>query len=160
MNENKSVAKYTNPFTLLNRDEVMTPWDSWFDGFFTSRFPELSSELGVNFFEKGSYPKVDVVEFEDRVEVDAEIPGLDKKDIRVEVDGDCLVIAGNKVEKTETKGKFLRRELKRSSFHRTFNVGNNLDKDSVEAKFNNGLLKVIVKKTTPTPSKLKQIEIK
>jgi len=160
MSDNKSVAKYTNPFSLLNRDEFFTPWDSWFDSVFSSRFPEMSNELGVGFFEKGSYPKVDVMEFEDRVEVDAEIPGLDKKDIRVELDGDCLVIAGNKVEKTETKGKYLRKELKRSSFHRTFNVGNNLDKESVEAKFNNGLLKVVVKKTKPTPSKVKQIEIK
>ena len=71
-----SVIKYS-PFALrhVDRDEFLTPFDRVFDEVFANHFPELTKELGVGFFEKQSYPRVDVVDYSDRVEILAESLG-------------------------------------------------------------------------------------
>ena len=61
-----SVVKYS-PFALrhVDRDEFLTPFDRVFDEVFAAHFPELNKELGVGFFEKQSYPRVDVIDYND-----------------------------------------------------------------------------------------------
>ena len=145
---------------VLDRDEFLTPFDRLFDDFFTTRFPQLSTEFGEHFFEKGSYPKVNVVELDNSVEIVAEIPGLKKEDVRVEIVGDSLVIAGSAAKQNEVKGTYIRRELKRSAFKRSFILGDTLNKETIDAKFEDGILKVTVQKITPTKTAVKKIEIK
>ena len=73
-----------NIFRSVHRDEFLTPFDAIFDDFFAANVPSFSQDFGVNFFEKGSYPKVNLIDFSDRVVIEAEIPGLDKSDVNVE----------------------------------------------------------------------------
>lgn len=149
---NKSVS------SLFNRDEFLTPFSTVFDDYFNDLFPSLD----VGFFKNGAYPKVDVIDEENRVVINAEIPGLTKDQVSVELENGVLRIKGEKQQEDEQKTKnYVHRELKHSSFCRSFSIGNNIDKDSVDAKFENGILNVTLKKTVPTPKvEPKKIEIK
>jgi HSP20 family protein len=159
-----SVIKYS-PFALrhVDRDEFLTPFDRVFDEVFANHFPELTKELGVGFFEKQSYPRVDVVDYSDRVEILAEIPGLSKDEVTVEVQENVLTISGQKVRKLNDADlqdrRYIRRELKHSSFKRSFTLGDIIDKDQPIAKFENGLLTVTLNKLKPTIPTTKKVKI-
>lgn len=158
-----SVVKYS-PFALrhIDRDEFLTPFDRVFDEVFAAHFPELNKELGVGFFEKQSYPRVDVIDYNDRVEILAEIPGLSKDEVSVDVQENVLTISGQKIKNVDDKestGKYIRRELKHSSFKRSFTLGDIIDKDKPLAKFENGLLTVTLNKLKPTVPTTKKVKI-
>jgi len=158
-----SVTKY-NPWALrhVDRDEFLTPFDRVFDEVFAAQFPELTKELGVGFFEKQSYPRVDVIDYVDRVEILAEIPGLSKDEVTVEVQDNVLTISGQQLKKLDGKelqGKYIRRELKHSSFKRSFTLADIINKDEPQAKFENGLLTVTLNKIKPTVPPTKKIKI-
>ena len=158
-----AVVKYS-PFALrhVDRDEFLTPFDRVFDEVFANHFPELTKELGVGFFEKQSYPRVDVVDYVDRVEILAEIPGLSKDEVNVDVQDNVLTISGQKLKKADDKeitGKYIRRELKHSSFKRSFTLGDVIDTNTTEAKFENGLLTVTLKKVKPVTPPTKRVRI-
>ena len=159
-----SVVRYNSPFGLrhLDRDEFLAPFDRVFDEVFANHFPELTKELGVGFFEKQSYPRVDVVDYSDRVEILAEIPGLSKDEVSVEVQENVLTISGQKVKKVDDKeltGKYIRRELKHSSFKRSFTLGEQIDKSEPQAKFENGLLTVTLSKVKTVITVTKKVKI-
>ena len=67
------------------------------------QFPTLTDEFGLDFLTKAAYPKVDIVDFKDRLEITSEIPGLTKKDISIEVKDSILTISGKKQEKNENE---------------------------------------------------------
>lgn len=144
-----------NPLT--HRDEFLTPFDSLFDDLLTEAFPSLSQNLGVGFFNKGSYPKVDVIDHKDNVTIEAEIPGLSKEDVSVELEDNVLTISGNKQDTVNEGATYIRRELKRSSFKRSFTLGENIDTSKIDAGFENGILTVLIPKKEPEAPKVKKI---
>ena len=79
----------------LNRDEFLTPFDKIFDQLMAQQFPAFQEEVGVS-FNQGAYPKVNVYEYDDKIGIVAEIPGLDKKNVTVDVEEDVLIISGDK----------------------------------------------------------------
>jgi HSP20 family protein len=144
--------------SLVNRDEFLTPFSSLFDEFFNESFPTLD----VGFVGKTAYPKVDIIDEPNQVVINAEIPGLKKEQVSVELEKGVLRIKGEKKEEVEDKTKnYVHKELKHSSFCRSFTVGENVDTGSVGAKYENGILEVTLKKLQPTPKKdeLKKIVI-
>jgi HSP20 family protein len=144
--------------SLVNRDEFLTPFSSLFDEFFNESFPTLD----VGFVGKTAYPKVDIIDEPHQVVINAEIPGLKKEQVSVELEKGVLRIKGEKKEEVEDKTKnYVHKELKHSSFCRSFTVGENVDTGSVGAKYENGILEVTLKKLQPTPKKdeLKKIVI-
>jgi HSP20 family protein len=144
----------------FNRDEFLTPFDSLFDDFLTGHFPALSSELGGDFFSRGSYPRVDVIEKPDKLELTAEIPGLTKEDVSVELDKDTLIIKGTKRQNvSKNEDKYVLREIKRSSFQRSFVLGDNIDKQKVKADFKDGLLTVELPQLKPEEVKSTKVKI-
>ena len=110
----------------LNRDEFLTPFDKIFDQLMLKQFPNFQEEVGVS-FNQGAYPKVNVYEYDDKIGIVAEIPGLDKKDVTVDVEEGILTISGNKHGFDSDGGKCITRELKQSAFKRSFNLGEYLD---------------------------------
>ena len=113
-------------------------------------------------FEKESYPKVDIIDHKDRVSIEAEIPGLKKDQITVDVKDGVLTVSGQKQAKKEEveEGTYVRRELKRSSFRRSFVLGDSLDHNNVNAQFQDGVLVVDIAKVKPVETKAKIIDIK
>ena len=132
----------------LNRDEFLTPFDKIFDELMNKQFPAFQEEVGVS-FNKGSYPKVNVYEYDDRIGIIAEIPGLDKENVSVEVEEKVLTISGDKHGVEDEGAKCITRELKHSSFKRSFNLGDHLDGDNVSATFKDGMLSISVPKIEP-----------
>ena len=89
------------------------------------------------------YPlKVDIKEKDNAYLVEAEIPGVDKKDIYIEINNDILTIAVERKEEiNEEKENYIRRERRYGSFRRSFHV-EDVDQEGIKAKFKNGVLKV------------------
>ena len=80
------LAKYkTNKPANQRRDdlfvEFMMPFDRMFDEFIKINFPGLQSKFGNDFYEKGSYPKVDILETKNELVIEAAVPGMSKEDI-------------------------------------------------------------------------------
>ena len=148
---------FVNP-KHLNRDEFLTPFDKIFDELVSKSFPTFKEETGVS-FNQGAYPKVNVYEYDDKIGIVAEIPGLDKKNVSVEVEDQVLIISGDKHGFDDSGGKCITRELKQSSFKRSFNLGEHLDGDDVSASFKDGMLSISVPKIEPEKPKKKFVKI-
>lgn len=139
------------------REEFLTPFDSIFDSVIGQAFPGFTQEMGVQFFEKNSYPKVDVIDYEGELTIEAEIPGLSKEEVSVDLEKDVLTISGQKHSHEEDlKARYIRKELKRSSFKRSFKLGKTVDQKKIKADFKDGILKIAIpKKEVEKPKKVK-----
>ena len=114
---------------------------------FEENFPEVAKTVGVNPFSGTAYPKVNVYEYDDKVGVVAEIPGIDKKNLEVEVEEGVMTIKGSKHGFDEdAEATVLRRELKHSAFERKFTLGDSLDGDNIRANFKDGILSIEIPK--------------
>ena len=142
----------------LNPDEFLTPFDAIFDQLVNKTFPTFKEETGVS-FNKGAYPKVNVYEYDDKIGIVAEIPGLDKSNVSVEVEEDVLIISGDKHGFDSDGGKCITRELKQSAFTRSFNLGEYLDGSKVSAKFKDGMLSISIPKKEPEQPKKHSVKI-
>ena len=142
----------------LNRDEFLTPFDKIFDELMTKTFPHFQEEVGVS-FNQGAYPKVNVYEYDDKIGIVAEIPGLDKKNVTVDVEEDVLIISGDKHGFDSDGGKCITRELKQSAFKRSFNLGEYLDGKNISAQFKDGMLSISIPKKEPEQPKKHSIKI-
>ena len=146
----------------FNRDNILNTFDRFFDDAFRGQFPDVYKGFGIEPFSKASYPKVNVLSFDDKVEIEAEIAGYNKEDISIQVEEDVLSIVGKTqlVEQTD-KSVYLLRELKRSSFSRSFRLTDQLDTDKVGASFHNGLLHITIPRKVQTKeNKAKTVVIK
>lgn len=161
------LTKYKVPVPSLfsHRDEFVTGMDRIFNEVFGDMFPATSKELGGDIFSKGAYPKVNVIDEEKQVTIEAEVPGISKDQLVVDVNHDekILTIKGEKrtTEQNERKGTYLYRELKQSSFSRSFTLNDNLDAEAIKAKFENGVLVLTIPKKIPEPktNQIKQVQI-
>ena len=145
---------------FFDRDTFLTPFDKMFDSMVESQFPEVVKSVGVKPYQGSAYPKVNVYEYDDKVGIVAEIPGLDKKQLNVEVEDGVLTISGDKHSTFEDEGaKVLRRELKQSSFKRSFELGEQLDGDNIDANFKDGVLSVSIPKVEPEKPKKTSVKI-
>jgi HSP20 family molecular chaperone IbpA len=125
--------------------------ENLFDGFFDdfarpARRPEGSA---------ASVMKTDVKELDDHFELDIDLPGYKKEDVQAQLKDGYLTI--NAVTKTENdqkneEGKYIRRERFYGSCSRTFYVGEDVTEDDIKARFENGILKVIVPKIEAKPA--------
>ena len=94
---------------LLNqRDQFLNSFDRLFDEMVARQFPAFSKEIGVSFFEKQNYPKVDVIDAGSEAIIEAELPGLTKDEIKIKINDDILTISGEKRKTTEDN---LKKEL-------------------------------------------------
>lgn len=122
----------------------------------TSAFGELPawSTRPVDFI-----PTVDISENENDIIVTAEMPGVERENVRVEVERDLLSLRGEKREesKKENGGRVVHREMRYGSFLRRFTLPCEVDADKTQAKMENGVLKLRLPKKEAT--KGKQISI-
>ena len=151
---------YNRIFPALDREEFLTPFDKMFDQIINSQFPEIEKQIGVKPFKGTAYPKINVYEWKDKVGVIAEIPGLSKKDLSVEVTDGVLTISGDKHTLFDVgDAKVIRRELKESSFKRQFELGEELNGKDIKAKFEDGILSIEIPKVEPEKPKTSKVKI-
>jgi len=105
------------------------------------------------------YPSVDVSETERAFHIHAELPGVKKEDIKVNVHDGVLTLSGRHEAKKEEKDKkFHRIERSYGSFSRSFSLPENVEADNVEAAFQDGVLEIDLFKSEK--QKPKQVEVK
>ncbi|NOZ84354.1 MAG: Hsp20/alpha crystallin family protein [Epsilonproteobacteria bacterium] len=110
--------------------------------------------------ESSFLPAVDIYTEGNNLVIEAEIPGIDKKDIDLKVEDNVLTIRGRKEFKKEEKGdNYYRVERSYGSFVRSFMIPDNIDKESIKAEYKKGVLKLILPKKPEAQSKSIPIEV-
>ena len=103
-------------------------------------------------------PAVDMFEKDDHLVIKAELPGMEKKDINLDLKDGVLTLRGERKHENEIKDEnFYRREMSYGKFVRTFSLPSDVDPDKINAEFQNGLLTIEVPK--PEQHKPKQITV-
>lgn len=115
--------------------------DDFFDDFVP--MPKMpKNEMKCDIYEKGG-----------KVHIELDVPGFNKEDVKVDLDDGILTIAATKHEDKEEKEKnYYCKERSFGSFKRQFNVGN-VKENEIDAKFNNGVLKISFPKEEQKQSK-------
>ncbi len=110
---------------------------------------------------KSFIPAVNIREDNKNFMLDLAIPGLDKKDIRIDLREDVLTISSEtRNESEESSNGYKRREFTCSSFCRSFQIPENVNKDKIEANYKDGILKVTLPKMEEKKHKIsKQIKV-
>ncbi|KAB2831966.1 MAG: Hsp20/alpha crystallin family protein, partial [Candidatus Brocadia sp.] len=104
-------------------------------------------------------PPLDLSETADKVTVKEEIPGMDPKEVDISIQGDTLIIKGEKKEEKEEKGKnYYRMERRYGSFARVVDLPASVDTNKVTAECKNGVLEITMQKKEEV--KPKQISVK
>jgi len=102
-------------------------------------------------------PPVDIYEDGDAVTLFADLPGVSKDNLEVQIDKDTLKITGKRVPFDET-GSSVYVEIPNRDYYRSFTIGEEIDRERITAAMNNGVLKLLLPKSEK--SKPKKIEIK
>ena len=115
------------------------------------------------FFENGVLDefKTDVKDEGDRYELEADLPGFDKKDIHLDVNGDTLTVSAERHsehEEKDKKGKYVRCERSYGTYSREFDVSG-VNTEGIKAKYENGVLKLTMPKKADALPETKRLEI-
>ena len=137
----------------------LLPREQWFDmdNFFDNFFSSKGKEDGKQFFA----PRVDITDKEDHYEILAELPGVKKEDVSVQLHDGVLTIEAKTCEETKTeKDKVIRKERRSGFFSRSFTIGSNVSANDIHAKFENGLLTLTAPKMQAAIPDKRKIEIR
>jgi HSP20 family protein len=135
-------------------------YPSVFDRFFDTDLFDWSNRNYSN--TDTTLPAVNIKESSDDFEVEVAAPGFTKNDIRIELEHDLLTISSEKAIENETKeGQiFSLREFSYQSFSRSFTLPNTADSENIGAKYENGILRIVIpKKEEARPKPARQIAI-
>jgi HSP20 family protein len=125
--------------------------------------PNVFDEDFFNLFQNktSSVPAVNIREDEKNYILDLAVPGIDKNDLKIDVNEDVLTISTeNRNESEESKNGFKRKEFSYSAFSRSFYVPENVDRDKIDAKYKDGILSIALPKQEEEKSKVtRKIEI-
>ena len=147
---------YSDPFSAL-RAEVDSLFDSFMGGL--PAFSDMFGTSGGRGFALTQH--LDVRETDKEIVVEAELPGIDEKDISLDLKHGVLTIRGEKKhEHDEEKENYRMMERRYGSFQRSVRLPDTVDEDKVEASFNNGVLKVSLPKRPEAIGKQRTIPIK
>lgn len=143
-------------------EKTRTTWptlfdNTWFDKFFNAPVDEL-----FNFSKVMNVPAVNISETDTDFRICLAVPGLEKKDFKVEMMEDMLTISAEKEKevKEEKNGRVNRREYNYNSWSRSFTLPENCDIARIDAEYKNGELKVVIpKKEVQEPKKTKMINV-
>ena len=134
---------------LARRNSNWLP-DVFNDFFDTDFLPKVNTNTTA--------PAINVIEKKDEYDVELAAPGMTKEDFKVSLDEDrnLVVELDKKVEKTEENketGHYLRREFSYTKFHQTLLLPDDVNRDTISATVENGVLKVVLPKLQPQETK-------
>lgn len=128
--------------TLIKRKESAVP--SMFSDFFNTDF------WNDDFFSTPVtkwIPATNIKETKDSFNLEVAVPGMKKEDFQVQVDDNMLTIEANKEEeKKDENERYMRREFRSTSFSRSFSLPRHVATDKVDARYENGVLKIVLPK--------------
>ena len=122
-------------------NDFFKPWNNWFD-------VNNGGSIWGNML---TVPAVNIMEEKENFKLSLAVPGMKKDDFKIDIEGDMLTIsAETKEEKVEKEGKFTRNEYNFSSFRRSFTIPDGIKKDKIDARYEDGVLKIFLPKTGET----------
>ncbi len=144
-----------HPLEALHR-EMNRLFEDFFGDFGFPRWPALRSDRESGLIS----PRFEVTESDDAVEVAAELPGMDEKDVQVTLDNGVLTIEGEKrAEHEEKKRGVFFSECSYGRFHRSLALPAGVDESKAKAAFKKGVLRVTIPKTPDARSAARTIKI-
>ena len=108
---------------------------------------------------KNNNLSVDIIEKENEFELTADLPGFDKKEINLSIQDKVLSLIANHKSSSDSKESYRLRERNSKSFNRSFTLPENVIDEKINAKFNNGSLKIILPKVEKIEPEIKKIKI-
>lgn len=142
------------PMSLIKWNRNFPAVPSFFDHF------GLDDDFLANFLHSKTMPAVNISETDTTFLVEVAVPGMQKKDFHVIVEGGMLSISAEKETKTDKKEKnYRRQEYSYETFERSFRLPENVSSKEVKAKYENGLLKISLQKVAIEEPKKKAVEI-
>ena len=156
---NKQNLKIMTRVNFMNNTDLLR--DAFSPKAFSHMFDSLLHETQNEQANAPAFrPRVDVLEREKTFELQAYLPGVKKENIKVEMEGRKLTISGERKAQQEEEGlKYHSRESFYGSFSRSFNMPKDIDTENIEARFEDGVLYLVVEKVEPTKTG-KVIEVK
>lgn len=113
-------------------DDFFKPWNEWFDN-------------GGLWGKTMNIPAVNITENKEDYLVSLAVPGMKKDDFKIDIDGNMLTISSEKEETKEEKDKkFTRKEYNFSSFSRSFTLPEEINKEKIDARYEDGVLKIVL----------------
>ena len=113
-------------------DDFFKPWSQWFDD--GGLISKVANMPAVNVMENGNHYTVSLA-----------APGMKKGDFKIDVEGNMLTISSEKEESKEDKDeRFTRKEYSYSSFSRSFSLPEDVKQEAIDARYENGELKIII----------------
>ncbi|MBN1326402.1 MAG: Hsp20/alpha crystallin family protein [Candidatus Cloacimonetes bacterium] len=130
------------------KDKEFWPMASIFDNFINRFWAENEVD------ENQRMMAIDIIEHDDRFEISANLPGFKKNDISMNINENQLIIEAHKEEKSEEKsGSYCRCERYHGDYRRVLSLSDLIDKDKIDAKFEDGVLNIKIPKLEPKPAK-------
>lgn len=124
-------------------------------------FRELENFEKSFFSDFGGGFRTDIKDKGDHFELEADLPGVKKEDIAVDIDGDCLTISAQRDSQREEKNdqeQYVRRERSYGSYSRSFDISN-VKSEEISGSYENGVLKLLLPKRSPTGSASRRLDI-
>lgn len=139
--ETQTLSKEKRTPTIFN--DLFKPWDEWFDN-------------GI-WFKTMNVPSVNIKEEKEQFIVSLAAPGLKKDDFKIKIDENMLTISSEKeTEDKEENEKYTRKEYSYESFTRSLSLPDEIKKDKIDAKYEDGILKIILPRTEASKKHLEQ----
>jgi len=132
---------------------LQTDFDDFFSSFLPSRIENETTEKTLS-------PKLNISESDDAITIEAELPGIDEKDVEVTLTDDGLSIIGARQGKKETKDDgVIYREISSGKYSRTIPLDILIEESKITAKMKNGVLSVVLPKTPEAKPKSHKITV-
>ncbi|HVN40282.1 MAG TPA: Hsp20/alpha crystallin family protein [Myxococcota bacterium] len=153
-----SLVPWRRAHPRVARVDLYDELDRVFDGFWRGFGLPASSQAP-----RVLAPRMDVTETENEYRVEAELPGLEQKDIQVTLENGVLTLAGERKEEREEEDEkrgFMHRESFRGRFERSLALPENADEKGVTATYKNGVLTLAIPKRPVAKPEVRTIEVK
>jgi HSP20 family protein len=152
--------KNSFPVEVRKDNDVIGEFQKQMNKLFASFFDDESFLFPSLGFQSSFVPRFEISESDKGIDITAELPGVEEKDIDVSIDGNVLRIKGEKrVEHEEENKTCSISERSYGSFQRSFSLPDGLDLEKIDAKFKNGILKMFLPKTEESKKNVKKIKI-
>ncbi|MEP7106900.1 MAG: Hsp20/alpha crystallin family protein [Ferruginibacter sp.] len=128
--------------------KVNNPATKAFDGLMNDIFNDLPATFGKTFREDVfSFPPVNILENTNAYQLEVAIPGLEKADFNITLDGNILTISADKKDAVVNENeKVIRKEFSSKAFKRSFTLDEKIEVTAIGAKYENGILKLTLPK--------------
>jgi len=147
----KNLIPKKDTFSLSN---IQNRLNSMFEDFFAD-IPIIHGMTPMR-----QFPSVNVAETKNEIAIKAELPAVDKKDIKIDINKDRIIISGEKKdENRQEEATFHLYEISYGKFQRSINLGFDIDPDKVNASFSNGMLVIKIAKPEEKKDTLRTIPV-